>query len=109
MGTGARQHGKREPLVMYGHWNRSSKPIRLFLQQCENVGLVAQPFEADIGSPDQGQKLESDTLRSWMASEPTGDLPDDYNDDEVDWTSYIFDDSMAPEVPPIFCVYKLEL
>jgi len=107
----ARKHSRREPLVLYGHWNRSVKPIHRFLQQCEHLGLTAKPFEADMSRPGQGQKSTSDPLHSGavVPPEPTGDSPDDADDDDMDWTSYIFDDSTAPEQPPIFDVYKLEL
>jgi len=94
----AQLHGKRDPLVIYGHWNRSMKPIRRFLECCEDLGLVANPFPEDTSGASQDQISDSKPLS-------TEDSQQDY---QPDWTSYIFDDAALPD-DPIFHVYKLTL
>lgn len=102
---GARQHV--DTRMLYGHWHRSSKPVRMLREACDAAGLHMYPcveyddakavLEQDIIGP-SGKPTETDEAKSVASAECS----------DVDWTSAIFDEDTKEE-PPIFVVYRLEL
>mmetsp|Transcript_48300 Transcript_48300/g.138720 ORF Transcript_48300/g.138720 Transcript_48300/m.138720 type:complete len:140 (+) Transcript_48300:3-422(+) len=103
--SGGRQNGP-PPTVIYGHWNRSPKWHRFFLEQCAVQGIVATSLldAADDGNTAARQEESHDDLVSKLASSVAAAA----EDEEVDWGGCMFGDSGAYD-GPIFFVYRLTL
>mmetsp|Transcript_25552 Transcript_25552/g.79689 ORF Transcript_25552/g.79689 Transcript_25552/m.79689 type:complete len:164 (+) Transcript_25552:478-969(+) len=107
---GERRGGQRAPMVLYGHWLRSPKPLAELKQHCEAAGVVMSPFE-DAGA-DAGECSASapqlDVVQAATAEPTATPHEGDGSDSDSDWFGQIFDSSGFHE-EPIFFVYRVEL